>query len=149
MTSPALSISLPPIPWPSQSLGFSPIYLSLSLPIPLPLHLFYSPWSCSQSLQLTPPLSPPPHGQTQWPRLPASFDVSDVTPTLQMPLHRQSYPLREPAQPTERGPVINPAQPGPLLHCLNTWCITTPIPMHPHPTRLTQTCMCGRGPMMQ
>ncbi|CAB1429230.1 unnamed protein product [Pleuronectes platessa] len=33
---------------------------------------------------------------------PACFDVSDVTPALQMPLHRQSYPLREPAQPTER-----------------------------------------------
>ncbi len=50
----------------------------------------------------TPPFSPPPHGQTQWPRLPASFDVSDVTPALQMPPHRQSYPLRESAQPTER-----------------------------------------------
>ncbi|KAG7224064.1 hypothetical protein INR49_015322, partial [Caranx melampygus] len=33
---------------------------------------------------------------------PARFDVSDVTPALQMPPHRQSYPLREPTQPRER-----------------------------------------------
>lgn len=78
-------------------------YLSFSVfahPYPsssilLPMILFPIPAA-------TPPLSPLPHGQTRWPRLPASFDVSDVTPALQMPLRRQSYPLREPAQPTER-----------------------------------------------
>lgn len=73
-------------------------------------------------------LSPLACGQTWWPRLPASFDVSDVTPVLQMPRCRQSYPSREPA---ERKPVINPAQPGPPLHCLNTWCITAPTPSYP------------------
>lgn len=68
---------------------------SLLLPVILFVILFAIP-------PTTPLLSPLPHGQTQWPRLPASFDVSDVTPMLQMPLHRQSYPLWEPAQPTER-----------------------------------------------
>lgn len=91
-------------------------------------------------------LSPLPCGQTWWPRLPVSFDVSDVTPALQMPLRRQSYPSREPA---ERKPVINPAQPGPPLHCLNTWCITVPTPSLPPPAGFTQTCMCGWGPVMQ
>lgn len=90
-------------------------------------------------------LSPLPCGQTWWPRLPASFDVSDVTPALQMPQCRQSYPSREPA---ERKPVINPAQPAPPLHCLNTWCITAPTPSLP-PAGFTQTCMCGWGPVMQ
>lgn len=73
-------------------------------------------------------LSPLPRGQTGWPRLPASFDVNDVTPALQMPPRRQSYPSQEPA---ERKPVINPAQPGPPLHCLSTWCITAPAPSRP------------------
>lgn len=53
-------------------------------------------------LAAAPPLSTLADGQTQWPRLPASFDVNDVTPAPQMPLRRQSYPSREPAQPTER-----------------------------------------------
>lgn len=131
----------------------SSLYLSFFLPFLLlclcpSLSQFVSFTPCDPPQSLQPPLrSPPPHGQTQWPRLPASFDVSDVTPALWMPLHRQSYPLSEKRYSPQRGPVINPVQPRPLLHCLNTWCITTPIPTHP--PRFTQTCMCGREPMMQ
>ena len=38
--------------------------------------------------------------------------------------------LSESRHSPQRGPVINPIQPGPPIHCLNTWCITTPTPMH-------------------
>lgn len=34
-------------------------------------------------------------------------------------------------RPAERKPVINPVQPGPPLHCLNTWCITAPTASYP------------------
>lgn len=146
MTNPALFISLPPITWPSQSLVFTPIYLSVSLPIPIPLHLFYFPWSSSQSPQL-------PLHSLHYPM--AKHSDLDSQP----PLMWAMWPLRsrcpyvaslilcESRHSPQREPVINPIQPGPPLHCLNTWCITIPTPMHP--LRFTQTCMCGRGPMMQ
>lgn len=97
-----LSISLPPFTWPFSILVSSSICLSLCYPSPLPLWLLYSPWSHSQSLHL--PLHSLYHPMAKHTDLdsPVCFDVSDVTPALQMPLHRRSYPLREPAQPTER-----------------------------------------------
>ncbi len=140
MTNPALSISLPPVTWPSQSFAFAPIYLSPSLPIPLPLHLFYSPWSCSQSLQ--PPLHSLHHPMAK------HSDLDSQPPLMwaMWPLRSRcpytaSLILSESRHGPQRGPVINPVQPGPLLHCLNTWCITIPTPMHPHPDSPKHACV--------
>lgn len=144
-----MSVSLPPNAWPSHSLVFT-IYLSVPLPILIPLHLFYSPRSSSQSLQL--PLhslhypmakhsdldSQPPLMWTMWPlrsRCPSAASLI----------------LSESRHSPQREPVINPIQSGPPLHRLNTWCITIPTPIYqPTPApQFTQTCMCGRELMMQ
>lgn len=127
------------------SLFLSPICLFYCLYPSLRLFISFTP--CSQSLQLTPLLSlhHPMAKHTDLDSLPPLMWV--MWPLRSRCPHTAGLILSESRHSPQRGPVINPAQPRPPLDCLYTWCITTPTPIHPR--RFTQTCMCGRGPMMQ